>query len=159
MSVNIFDFILNIEYSPLLYNFLFVFFMIILFNYCLVALFHLKLSGFYDINSNGQTDAYSLFHLTLFICRVGFPLCLNFLSYFKKPLNTALEKVNKPLSYYIILNTLFYLIDKWRNRKSSNFREKFSYVLPRSTHYLFLIQSIQYFQQNNEPDWCFHIWL
>jgi len=95
MSANIFDYMLDIEYSSTLFNILSVFFFIILFYYCLNALFNLKLSGFYDINSNNHTDAYSLFHLTLFICRVGFPLCLNFLSFFKKHLNTTLEEVNR----------------------------------------------------------------
>jgi len=75
-------------------NLQFVIFFSILFNYCLIALFHLKLSGFYAINPNSQSDGYSLFHLTLFICRVSFPLCLNFLSFFKYDFKTALQEVN-----------------------------------------------------------------
>ena len=93
MSSNIFDYMLDITYSSILFNILSVLFFMILFYYCLVALFDLKLSGYYDINSNRETDAYSLFHLTLFICRVGFPLCLNFLCFFKKHLPTTLEEV------------------------------------------------------------------
>ena len=93
MEINVFDYIVDIKYSYFTFNILFVVFFTVLFQYCLVGLFHLKLSGFYAINPNNQTDGNSLFHLTLFICRVGFPLCLNFLSFFKRHLNTALEEV------------------------------------------------------------------
>lgn len=67
--------------------------LIFLFCTCLYGLFSLRLSGFYSMHDNKHTDSISLLYLSSFMCRIGFPLCLNFLQIIKlKNTNTALEE-------------------------------------------------------------------
>jgi hypothetical protein len=49
----------------------------------LYGLFHLKLYGFYSMHHNRQSDSDSLLFLSSFMCRIGFPLCLNFVQILK----------------------------------------------------------------------------
>jgi hypothetical protein len=60
----------------------------------LYGLFNLKLSGFYSIHDNRQTDSSSLLFLSGFMCRIGFPLCLNFVQILKlRNVNTLIEYI------------------------------------------------------------------
>ena len=49
----------------------------------LFALFRMKIVGFYSINSNQHTDAFSLCFSASLILRLGVPLCHNFLTFLK----------------------------------------------------------------------------
>jgi hypothetical protein len=55
------------------------------FMFCtsLYGLFNLKLSGIYSINDHRHTNSISLLFLASFMCRIGFPLCLNFVQILK----------------------------------------------------------------------------
>jgi hypothetical protein len=68
--------------------------MIFLFLTTLYGLFNLKLFRNYHIyiSKNQKTDGYSILFLSGFICKIGFPLCLNFLQIAKININkTSLE--------------------------------------------------------------------
>ena len=66
--------------------------LIFLFLTSLYGLFQLKLSGLYTVHHNRQTDAYSLLFIASFMCRIGFPLCLNFVQILKlRDLKTNIE--------------------------------------------------------------------
>ncbi len=56
--------------------------LIFMFMTALYGLFHLKVY-FYSMHSNRQTDSDSLLFLSSFMCRIGFPLCLNFVQILK----------------------------------------------------------------------------
>jgi hypothetical protein len=68
--------------------------LIFLFLTTLYGLFNLRIFKFYKIyiSSNQETDAYSILFLSGFICKIGFPLCLNFLQILRIDTNqTSLE--------------------------------------------------------------------
>lgn len=63
-----------------------------LFCTSLYGLFKMKLSGYYSINDHRHTDSISLLFLASFFCRIGFPLCLNFVQILKlRDLKTQIE--------------------------------------------------------------------
>ena len=64
-----------------------------LFYYCLYGLFNLKINGLYGIYKNNQTDSVSLLFLSSFMCKVGFPLCINFAQILKLKKKTILEEI------------------------------------------------------------------
>lgn len=58
----------------------------------LYGLFKIKLSGYYSIHDNRHTDSTSLLFIANFMCRIGFPLCLNFVQMLKlKNVHTVIE--------------------------------------------------------------------
>jgi len=60
----------------------------------LYGVFNLKIYGIYHISKGRKTDANSLLFLSGFICRIGFPLCFNFLQMLKlKNSKTSLEEL------------------------------------------------------------------
>lgn len=60
----------------------------------LYGLFKLKLAGYYSVHRNRQTDSTSLLFLASFMCRIGFPLCLNFVQILKlRNVNTMIEEI------------------------------------------------------------------
>ena len=66
--------------------------LIFMFLTSLYGLFHLKLYGYYSVHDNRQTDSLSLLFLSSFMCRIGFPLCLNFVQIIKlKFIKTNIE--------------------------------------------------------------------
>jgi hypothetical protein len=68
--------------------------LIFMFLTALYGLFNLKLSGFYSIHDNRQTDSASLLFLSGFMCRIGFPLCLNFVQILKlDKVKTSIESI------------------------------------------------------------------
>jgi hypothetical protein len=63
-----------------------------LFCTSLYGLFMMKLSGYYSINDHRHTDSISILFLASFFCRIGFPLCLNFVQILKlKDIKTQIE--------------------------------------------------------------------
>ena len=58
---------------------------------CLYALFSLRINKIYEVYFNKNTDSFSLIFLTSFMCRIVFPLCLNFVQLLKITKGTTLE--------------------------------------------------------------------
>lgn len=69
--------------TPLLY----------IFSASIFSLFNLRLSGVYGMYKNNHTDSTSLLFLSSFMCRVGFPLCINFVQILKLGKKTILEDI------------------------------------------------------------------
>jgi len=88
VQLSIFGILINISNAnALLTNLICIIPLTYLFCASLIGLFHLKLSGYYGIYKNQKTQIISLLFLTNFICRIGFPLLLNFLQILKLKLN------------------------------------------------------------------------
>ena len=66
---------------------------IYLLNTTMYSLFHLKLSGIYGIYKNKHTDAESLLLLSSIMCRIAFPLGLNFIQLLKLSKKTVFEEI------------------------------------------------------------------
>lgn len=70
------------------------------------ALFSLRLSGFYGIYSNNQTDPSNLLWCAQFLCQLIAPLCYNFLKLIKVD-NTEFSKVMKVIDSVPVLGNDF----------------------------------------------------
>lgn len=79
--------------SLLLVHVLTVFPLMFLFFACLFGMFNLKISGVFGMYKNNHTDATSLLLMSGFMCRIGFPLCLNFAQMIKLNNKTILEEI------------------------------------------------------------------
>lgn len=98
---NSISFILPLAIIPLVY----------LISSTLYGLFNLKISGIFGIYSNKQTDAESLLMLTSFMCRIAFPLGLNFIQILKLSEKTTLEQIMGTTDFIPIFGykfTIFY---------------------------------------------------
>lgn len=71
------------------------------------ALFHLKVSGVYGIYKNRHTDSESLLILSGFMCRVCFPLALNFIQLLKLGIPTITTKIINTKSFIPFLGQKF----------------------------------------------------
>ena len=93
--LNVFGLVINysISSSLLLLNFTCILYLAYLCLCSLVGCFNFKISGIYSIHSNQHTDSNSLLFLSSFMCKIGFPLCLNFINMLKLNTKTALEEV------------------------------------------------------------------
>ena len=68
--------------------------LVFLFSTSLYGVFNLKFFGIYHVSKKQNTDPSSLLFLTGFICKVGYPLCLNFLQILKmRSYKTSLEEL------------------------------------------------------------------
>ncbi len=83
LPLSIFGFL--IEHSDNIYmlNALCLTPLIFMFLTSLYGLFQMKLYGYYSVHDNRQTDSVSLLFLSSFMCRIGFPLSLNFVQILK----------------------------------------------------------------------------
>jgi hypothetical protein len=80
--------------SDSIYTINFICLITLTFMFCtsMYGLFKLKLSGIYSINDHRHTDSISLLFLASFMCRIGFPLCLNFVQILKlRDVKTQIE--------------------------------------------------------------------
>ena len=66
---------------------------IFIFISCLFGLFNLRISGVYGMYKNNHTDSTSLLFLSGFMCRVGIPMCINFVQILKLKKKTILEDI------------------------------------------------------------------
>lgn len=85
--------------------------LIYLINTTKYSLFHLKLSGVYGVYKNRQTDSQSMLILTSFICRISFPLALNFIQILKLKKTTYIQKIMGSTDFLPVLGhkfTIFY---------------------------------------------------
>ncbi len=80
----------------------------------LYGIFNLKIYGIYHITNSKNTDANSLLFLSGFICRIGFPVCYNFLQMLKlENKQTILEELLGVMDLFPIFGkhfTVFYPI-------------------------------------------------
>lgn len=67
--------------------------LVFLFIACLFGLFNLRISGLYGMYSNNHTDSTSLLFISGFMCRIGIPLCINFVQILKLKNKTVLEEI------------------------------------------------------------------
>lgn len=67
--------------------------LIFLFYACLYGVFNLKISGVYGMYKNNQTDSTSLLFVSGFMCRIGFPLLINFVQFLKLKRKTIIEEI------------------------------------------------------------------
>jgi hypothetical protein len=94
LPLSIFGMLIEQSSSILALNILALLPLVFVFLTSLYGLFNLKLSGFYSMHNNRHTDSVSLLFLTSFMCRIGFPLCLNFVQILKIPnFTTSLESM------------------------------------------------------------------
>lgn len=94
--LNVFGVVINQHFSQsiVLINLTCVLPLVYLFLCTLSGLFHIKLSGIYSMHSNQHTDSNSLLFMASFMCKIGFPLCLNFVEILKLDTKTALGEVS-----------------------------------------------------------------
>jgi hypothetical protein len=83
LPLNVFGLLIDQTKNIFLMNILVLAPLIFLFLTSLYGLFQLKLSGLYAIHGNRHTYSFSLLFLAGFMCRIGFPLCLNFINFLK----------------------------------------------------------------------------
>ena len=81
-----------------------------LFYACLYGMFNLKISGLFGMYKNKQTDSTSLLFMSSFMCRVGFPLCINFAQILKLKKKTILEDIVGSTKLDPIFGEKFFLI-------------------------------------------------
>lgn len=79
-------------------------------NTTMYSLFHLKLSGVYGIYKNKNTDAESLLILSSFMCRIAFPLGLNFIQIMKLEKQTIIQQIMGSTKLLPILGYKFTII-------------------------------------------------
>ncbi len=92
LPLSLFGLLISQSDNILVLNLLCLIPLIFLFFTALHGLFKLKLTGFYSMHKNRHTDSISLLFLAGFMCRVGFPLCINFIQILKlKKITTVLE--------------------------------------------------------------------
>jgi len=93
--LNIFGIIINKHFSDslILLNLACVIPLTYLFVCSLSGLFHIKLSGVFSMHRNQNSDTNSLLFLASFMCRIGFPLCLNFIQILKLNTDTVLGEL------------------------------------------------------------------
>lgn len=85
--------------------------LIYLINTTMYSLFHLKLSGVYGVYNNKQTDSESMIILTNLMCRIAFPLALNFNQILKLNRTTNITKIMGSTDFLPVLGhkfTVFY---------------------------------------------------
>jgi len=94
-SFNFFNMFLSVYClnSIILLNLSCVLPLIFLFICTFSGLFSFKLGGVYSMHNNQHTDSNSLLFLASFMCKVGFPLCINFVNMLKLDIHTSLEEV------------------------------------------------------------------
>lgn len=93
LPLSIFGLLIEQTENILLLNLLCLIPLLYLLYTSLYGLFKLKLAGFYSMHDNQHTDSISLLFLTGFMCRIGFPLCLNFVQVLKlSSASTILEQ-------------------------------------------------------------------
>lgn len=95
LKLNLSLFGILINKSPYFYNTMTftIFPFVYLINTTLYSLFHLKLSGVYGVYKNKHTDSESLLILSSVMCRIAFPLGLNFIQILKLDQKTIIEGV------------------------------------------------------------------
>lgn len=93
LNFSVFGMLIESCNSILLFHLLTVIPLIFLFISCLFGLFNLKLSGIYGMYKNNHTDSVSLLFISGFMCRIGFPLCINFVQILKLKNKTILEDI------------------------------------------------------------------
>jgi hypothetical protein len=113
LNINLSLFGILINKSPYFYNTMtftilpFVY----LINTTLYSLFHLKLSGVYGVYKNKHTDSESLLILSSVMCRIAFPLGLNFIQILKLNRKTIIESVIGSTNFIPVFGekfTIFY---------------------------------------------------
>lgn len=83
----------------------------LLFYLSFYALFKLKLSGYFGMYPNAQTDASSLLFISKAMCKIGIPLCINFIQMIKiKHSKTILEANFGAESSQLSVNKQFVVI-------------------------------------------------
>jgi hypothetical protein len=103
MSFSIFGLLVDSSENIFIINLLSLIPIIFLFLTSLYGLFNMKVSWFYTIHDNRHTDSISLLFLASFMCRIGFPLCLNFLQILKMERDLRKAKLIEVLGGYIDL--------------------------------------------------------
>jgi len=94
IKFSIFGYLIEKAKNIYITNFIVLLPLIFLFLTTFYGLFNLKLFRNYQIyiSKNQKTDAYSILFLSGFICKIGYPLCLNFLQIAKiNTYKTSLE--------------------------------------------------------------------
>lgn len=83
----------------------------LLFYLVFYALFKLKLSGYFGMYPNSQTDASSLLFISKAMCKIGIPLCINFIQMIKiKTTKTILEENFGAEASHLSVNKQFVVI-------------------------------------------------
>ncbi len=81
-----------------------------LFYACLFGMFNLKIAGLFGMYKNNHTDATSLLFMSSFMCRIGFPLCINFVQILKLKKRTVLEEIVGSTDLDPLFGTNFFII-------------------------------------------------
>jgi len=110
MPLSVFSFFLEKTNSILTMNIMVLLPLIFLFLTSLYGLFNLKIYGIYHISKSQNTDASSLLFLTSFICKIGYPLCLNFVYILKmRTYRTSLEHLLGVMDLFPVFGNNFAL--------------------------------------------------
>lgn len=96
--------------SPLLVHIITVIPLGFLFYACLFGMFNLKIAGLFGMYRNNHTDATSLLLMSSFMCRIGFPLCINFVQILKLKKRTVLEEIVGSTDLDPLFGTNFFII-------------------------------------------------
>jgi len=113
LDVNLSIFGIMINYSNSFYTIIIMTMipLIYLINTTMYSLFNLKLSGIYGVYKNRQTDTESMLLLTSFMCRIAFPLALNFIQILKLSKKLIIVKIMGSTDFLPVLGhkfTVFY---------------------------------------------------
>ena len=110
MPLSVFSYFLEKCNSILTINLMVLLTLIFLFLTTLYGLFNLKIYGIYHISKSQNTDASSLLFLTSFICKIGYPLCLNFVYILKmRTYRTSLETLLGVMDLFPVFGNNFAL--------------------------------------------------
>ncbi len=110
MPLSVFSYFLAYSHSIITINIMVLLPLIFLFLTSLYGLFNMKIYGIYHISKSQNTDASSLLFLTSFICKIGYPLCLNFVYILKmKTYRTSLENLLGVMDLFPVFGNNFAL--------------------------------------------------
>lgn len=110
MPLSVFSYVLERCNSILTMNITVLLPLIFLFLTSLYGLFKIKIYGIYHISKSQNTDASSLLFLTSFICKIGYPLCLNFVYILKmRTYRTSLETLLGVMDLFPVFGNNFAL--------------------------------------------------
>lgn len=127
---------------------------IFLFVMSIYTFFKLKISGYFYMYKNRQTDSVSLMYFSTNLCRISFPICLDFIF----NINYAFEKDNKNIDKNIknetkiLSNILFNLLSNITDNNTENNITEHYYR--NVTH----IQTILEFHKEDETNYFFKIY-
>lgn len=110
MPLSVFSYFFEKCNSILFMNVMVLLPLIFIFLTSLYGLFNLKIYGIYHISKSQNTDSSSLLFLTSFICKIGYPLCLNFVYILKMRTNrTSLETMLGVMDLFPVFGNNFAL--------------------------------------------------